>query len=53
MYLIQFGFLDFDRNSELVSTFKNHVSSVEFASHVEAYIGEELKHGALLGPCPF
>ena len=49
--LIQYGFpLDFDRNLDLFSTFKNHVSAVEFASHVDKYIAEESHHGALLGP---
>ena len=48
--LIQYGFpLDFDRNLDLFSIFKNHASAVEFASHVDEYIKEELHHGALLG----
>ena len=48
--LIQYGFpLDFDRNLDLISTFKNHASAVSFASHVDQYI-EEVQHGTLLGP---
>ena len=48
--LIQYGFiLDFDKNLNLFSTFKNHASAEEFASHVDKYIEEELHHGALLG----
>ena len=49
--LIQYGFpLDFDRNLDLCSTFKNHASTVDFATHIDQYIKEELHHGALLGP---
>ena len=49
--LIQFGFpLDFDRNTKLCSTYKNHASACEFASHVDRYIQEELDHGAIMGP---
>ena len=49
--LIQYRFpLDFDRNLDLISTFKNHASAVDFATHVDQYIKEELHHGALLGP---
>ena len=49
--LIQFGFpLDFDRNTVLCSTYKNHASAYEFASHVDKYIQEELHHGAIMGP---
>ena len=49
--LIQFGFpLDFDRNTVLCSTYKNHASAYEFASHVDKYIQEELGHGAIMGP---
>ena len=49
--LIQFGFpLDFDRNVDLCCTHRNHASAVEYASHVDQYIQEELKHGAIMGP---
>ena len=36
--------------SELDSTFENQASAVEFDSHVDEYIREELQHGDLLGP---
>ena len=40
--LIQYGFsLSFDRILHLLSTFKNHASVVEFASHVDQYIADE------------
>ena len=43
--LIQFGFsLDFDRDLELLSTFKNNATAVESASHVVDYIEGELRH---------
>ena len=49
--LLEFGFpLDFDTNTDLVSTEENHASAKQFASHVQTYIREELKHGAILGP---
>ena len=49
--LLEFGFpLDFDKNTVLVSTEDNHASARHFSSHVQTYIQEELKHGAMLGP---
>ena len=49
--LLEFGFpLDFDTNTELVSTEENHTSAKQYSSHVQTYICEELKHGAILGP---
>ena len=49
--LIQFEFpLDFDRNTQLCSTFCSHASAIEHSSHVTQYIQEELKHGAIMGP---
>ena len=49
--LIQFGFpLDFDRNCPLSSSDVNHASALNFESHVDAYIQEELKYGALYDP---
>ena len=53
--LIQFGFpLDFNRKVQLSSTYRNHASALEYSSHVDHYIQDELKHGAILGPfnCP-
>ena len=41
--LIQYGFpLDFDRNSNLVSTYVNHTSAIEHEQHIDQYIAEEL-----------
>ena len=49
--LLEFGFpLDFDTTTELISTEENHTSAKQFSSHVQTYIEEELKHGAILGP---
>ena len=49
--LIQYGFpLDFDRKFPLSSSKTNHTSAIEHGTHVEAYIKEELEHGALYGP---
>ena len=49
--LLEYGFpLDFDRDAPLMSTEENHASAKIFASHVQTYISEELKHGAMLGP---
>ena len=51
IHLLEFGFpLDFNRNSQLSSDFTNHKSAVEFPNHVDAYLQEELKFGAILGP---
>ena len=49
--LIQYGFpLDFDRKFSLSSSQTKHTSVIEHGTHVEAYIKEELEHGALYGP---
>ena len=49
--LIQYGFpLDFNRNCNLVSTYVNHTSAIEHEQHIDQYIAEELKYGALYGP---
>ena len=49
--LIEFGFpLDFNHACHLISTEENHKSALEFRGDVNAYITEELKHNALLGP---
>ena len=49
--LIQFGFpLDFNRSSPLIHEPGNHKLAVEFPVDIEAYIEEEKKYGALLGP---
>ena len=49
--LLEYGFpLDFDRRAPLMSTEENHASAQNFDSHVQTYISQELKHGAMLGP---
>ena len=49
--LIQYGFpLDFDRKCTLSSSNTNHASALNYETHVDAYIQEELEHGALYGP---
>ena len=49
--LLEFGFpLDFQRDSILVSTEKNHTSALQNLQHVQAYIEEELSFKAMLGP---
>ena len=51
--LIQFGFpLDFNRSCILNHELGNHKSAVDFSADIEAYIKEEFKYGALLGPFP-
>ena len=49
--LMEFGFpLNFDTTTELISTEENHASTKQFSSHVQTYIWEELKYGAILNP---
>ena len=49
--LLRFGFpLDFNRNSVLKCDNKNHSSATDFPLDVEAYLKEEMEHGAILGP---
>ena len=51
MELIQFGFpLDFKRGCHLGKFSGNHSSATDFPQDIEAYITEELSHGAILGP---
>ena len=51
LQLLQFGFpLDFNRCCPLKHEVGNHSSADEFPSDVDAYIEEECKFGALLGP---
>ena len=42
--------LDFSRNSELRHDDKNHSSAVDFPADVQAYLDEEIKQGAIMGP---
>ena len=49
--LLEFGFpLHFDRACELGVTDQNHLSALNFPDHVDKYIQEELKFGAMIGP---
>ena len=49
--LLRYGFpLDFNRNCPLSSDKRNHSSAVQFPTHVETYLAEEKKFGAILGP---
>ena len=54
--LIQYGFpLDFNRDCPLYSDMKNHSSAVDFPNDIITYLGEEIQHGAIIGPfdkCP-
>ena len=56
LQLLKFGFpLDSNRASELKHDNKSHTSATEFPADVEAYLSEEIKYGAMLGPfshCP-
>ena len=50
-YLIRYGFpLDFDRNSKLGTNNKNHTSALAFPQDIDAYLKEEISHGAIFGP---
>ena len=51
IHLLRFGFpLDFNRSSVLKHDNRNHTSALDFPAHVDAYLAEELKYGAILGP---
>ena len=51
VHLIEYGFpLDFNRNCPLINETANHKSATDFPSDIDAYIEEELKYDALLGP---
>ena len=48
---LKFGFpLDFNRNSKLRWENKNHNSAIQFPGDVDAYLQEELKYQAIVGP---
>ena len=48
---LKFGFsLDFNRNSKLRWEEKNHNSAIQFPDDVDAYLTEELKYQAIVGP---
>ena len=42
--------LDFDRKCPLSSSNINHASALNYETHVDAYVQEDLQHGALYGP---
>ena len=49
--LIKYGFpLDFDRKTHIVSEKINHKSATQYPGHVDFYLEEEIRHGAMLGP---
>ena len=51
MQLIEFGFpLDFNRSCPFIHESGNHKSATEFPNDIDAYIAEEVKYDALLGP---
>ena len=51
LQLIKFGFpLDFNRICPLIYEQGNHKSATAFSRDMEAYIEEELKYDAILGP---
>ena len=51
LQLLRFSFsLDFNRNCPLENAIGNHASATQFPGDVDAYIEEESKYGALLGP---
>ena len=53
LQFLQYGFpLGFNRECKLLCEGGNHKSANDFPSHVQAYIKEELEHGALVGPFP-
>ena len=49
--LIKYGFpLDYNRCHNIQSEKINHKSAVQYPSHVDVYLTEEMNHGAMLGP---
>ena len=51
LQLIRFGFpLNFNRSCPLTHEEGNHKSAIEFSNDINAYIEEEKKYNALLGP---
>ena len=50
-YLIRYGFpLDFNKNTRLSHKLGNHGSGNKYPTDIEAYLAEEMKHKAILGP---
>ena len=51
LFLLRYGFpLDFDHSVSLKSQHNNHSSATDFPQHVEKYLQEEAKFGAIHGP---
>ena len=49
--LLDFGFpLDFDREYPLQPTETNHASAIAHADHIDKYLQDEMKFGAIYGP---
>ena len=49
--LLKFGFpLDFNRSCTLCCERKNHSSALQYPSHVDTYLQEEIEYGAIVGP---
>ena len=49
--LLKFGFpLDYNRSFNLSSEHDNHSYAIQYPSHVDAYLQEEITHGVILGP---
>ena len=49
--LIKYGFpLDYNRDYAIQSEEINHKSALQYPSHVDVYLKEEMNHGAMLGP---
>ena len=49
IFLLRYGFpLDINKKAPLNSAFENHHSALINKAHVEAYIAEEIKHGAMV-----
>ena len=49
--LIKYGFpLDYNRCHNIQSEKINHKSALQYSSHVDVYLTDEMNHGAMLGP---
>ena len=49
--LINYGFpLDFDRKFKLHPTYQNHTLATQYVEHIDQYLSEELKYGAIYDP---
>ena len=51
IFLIKYGFpLDFDPSIALDHKNKNHKSAIDYPQDIQAYLNEEMKFQAILGP---